>query len=63
LPTFSSGVLTELLRRQTIVLSALSCVLDRLPERRGVNDFAADYSRVVVNKVDRMELLGVTLAG
>ena len=37
-------------------------VLDRLPERRGVDDFAADYRRTVVNKLDRMELLGVTLA-
>jgi NACHT N-terminal Helical domain 1/NACHT domain len=62
LPKFSSGALTELLRRQTAVLETLSRVLDRLPERRGVDDFAADYDRVVVNKLDRMELLGVTLA-
>jgi hypothetical protein len=62
LPKFQSGALTELLRRETIVLSTLSRVLERLPERRGVNDFAADYTRVVANKLDRMELLGVTLA-
>jgi hypothetical protein len=62
LPKFSSGALTELLRRETAVLDTLSRVLDRLPERRGVDDFAADYRRAVVNKLDRMELLGVTLA-
>jgi hypothetical protein len=62
LPKFSSGALTELLRRETAVLDTLSRVLDRLPERRGVDDFAADYRRTVVNKLDRMELLGVTLA-
>ena len=62
LPKFGSGALTELLRRETAVLETLSRVLDRLPERRGVDDFAADYRRVVVNKLDRMELLGVTLA-
>jgi hypothetical protein len=62
LPKFSSEALTELLRRETIVLDTLSRVLDRLPERRGVDDFAADYRRAVVNKLDRMELLGVTLA-
>jgi hypothetical protein len=62
LPKFSSGALTELLRRETAVLDTLSRVLDRLPERRGVDDFTADYRRAVVNKLDRMELLGVTLA-
>lgn len=62
LPKFGSGVLTELLRRETAILDTLSRVLDRLPERRGVDDFVADYRRVVVNKLDRMELLGVTLA-
>jgi len=62
LPKFSSGALTELLRRETAVLDTLSRVLDRLPERRGLDDFAADYRRAVVNKLDRMELLGVTLA-
>ena len=53
LPKFSSGALTELLRRETAVLDTLSRVLDRLPERRGIDDFAADYRRAVVNKLDR----------
>ena len=62
LPKFSSEALTELLRRETAVLDTLSRVLDRLPKRRGIDDFAADYRRTVVNRLDRMELLGVTLA-
>ena len=62
LPNFSSTALTELLRRETAVLETLNRVLDRLPERRGVDDFAADYRRAVANKLDRMVLLGVTLA-
>jgi hypothetical protein len=62
LPKFQAGALTELLRRDTSILSTLTRILDRLPERRGVEDFAADYNRVVANKLDRLELLGVTLA-
>lgn len=62
LPKFQAGVLTELLRRNTSILGTLTRILDRLPERRGVDDFAADYCRVVANKLDRMELFGVTLA-
>ena len=62
LPRFTSGALTELLRRESAVLDTLSRVLSRLPERRGVDDFAADYRRAVANRLDRMELFGVTLA-
>jgi hypothetical protein len=62
LPKFQAGALTELLRRDTSILSTLTRILDLLPERRGVDDFAADYNRVVANKLDRLELLGVTLA-
>ena len=62
LPRFSAGAFTELLRRETAILETLNRVLDRLPERRGVDDFATDYRRAVANRLDRMELLGVTLA-
>ncbi|HEX6468085.1 MAG TPA: NACHT domain-containing protein [Streptosporangiaceae bacterium] len=61
LPRFEVGALTELLRRDTAILDTLRGVLSRLPERRGPDDFAADYRRQVVNKLDRMELFGVTL--
>jgi len=60
LPRFTAGALTELLHRETAVLESLSRVLDKLPERRGVDDFAADYRRAVANRLDRLELLGVT---
>jgi NACHT domain len=62
LPKFGSAALTELLRRDTAILETLGRVLERLPVRRGEEAFATDYNRVVVNKLDRMELLGVTLA-
>jgi hypothetical protein len=62
LPKFQAGALTEVLRRETTILVTLQNVLDRLPQRRGANDFTADYNRVVANKLDRLELLGVTLA-
>ena len=62
LPKFSSGALTELLRRETAVLDTLSRVLRPAARTARVDDFAADYRRTVVNKLDRMELLGVTLA-
>jgi energy-coupling factor transporter ATP-binding protein EcfA2 len=62
LPRFSAGALTEVLRRETAILETLSRVLDRLPERRGVDDFTTDYRRAVANRLDRLELLGVTLA-
>jgi hypothetical protein len=62
LPRFESRALTTILRRETALLRTLSQVLDRLPERRGPGDFAADYRRLVVNRLDRMELFGVTLS-
>jgi hypothetical protein len=61
LPRFETGALTELLRRDTAILDTLRGVLTRLPERRGPDDFAADYRRQIVNKLDRMEMFGVTL--
>jgi hypothetical protein len=61
LPRFEVGALTELLRRDTAILDTLRGVLTRLPERRGPDDFAADYRRQVVNKLDRMEMFGVTI--
>ncbi len=61
LPQFQVGALTELLRRDTAILDTLRGVLTRLPERRGPDDFTADYRRQVVNKLDRMEMFGVTL--
>ena len=44
------------------MLDTLSRVLRPAARTARVDDFAADYRRTVVNKLDRMELLGVTLA-
>jgi hypothetical protein len=60
LPSFQSGALAEILRRERILIDTLVQVLERLPSRRGPEDFAADYRRMIVNRLDRMELFGST---
>jgi NACHT domain len=61
-PSFQANALTEILRRETAIIETLRRVLDSMPERRGLDDFAADYCRQVINKLDRMELFGITAA-
>jgi hypothetical protein len=63
LPRFEASVLVEILRRETAILTAVRDVLARLPERRSLGDtgFEADYRRQVINRLDRLELFGVTL--
>jgi NACHT N-terminal Helical domain 1/NACHT domain len=61
LPGFEANSFTELLSRQTVVLAKLQMVLDQLPIRREVNDFAADYRRQISIILDRMELFGARL--
>ncbi len=61
-PSFQTNALTEILRRETAIIETLRRVLDNMPERRGLDDFAADYSRQVINRLDRMELFGITAA-
>ena len=51
----------ELLRRGTQIQEDLKSVLMRMPRNREDDDFTTDYMRNVVNKLDRMELFGVTL--
>lgn len=65
LPRFVPGVLTELLRRLTVVEDAVTRVLERIPGREsmgGDDGFAADYRRQVVKQLDRMELFGATVS-
>jgi len=62
LPKFENAAFGEILRRETRISETLDRVLASLPERRGVDDFAADYRRLVVNRFDRMELFGVRLS-
>lgn len=65
LPKFVPGVLTELLRRLSVVEDAVTRVLERIPGREsmgGDDGFAADYRRQVVKQLDRMELFGATVS-
>lgn len=62
-PQFQTEALRELLGRQTSLADQLEQVLEQLPKRRGVNDFEVDYRRALVNRLDRMELFGVTAIG
>lgn len=62
LPAFQTGVLTELLRRESETLEAVRQVLLRLPARRGASDFEADYRQQVVNALDRMYLFGARVS-
>ncbi len=65
LPRFTSGALTEVLRRQSLLSAQLAQVLDRLPARRsltGDEGFLADYRRQVARVLDRLELVGAGLS-
>ncbi|HEX9334348.1 MAG TPA: NACHT domain-containing protein, partial [Pseudonocardiaceae bacterium] len=62
LPRFQTGVLTELLRRDTEIVDLIRDVLTRMPQRRGVHDFAADYRLQVVTALDRVSFFGATLS-
>jgi len=64
MPTFQSGILTEILRRESEITDLLVTVLDRIPERqrgRGISEFEVDYRRQVRNRLDSMEVFGATL--
>jgi polynucleotide 5'-kinase involved in rRNA processing len=58
------------LRRQSVILQRVNEVLDRMPSpdavragaARAEQDFAAAYRRQVVNRLDRLELFGVTVS-
>ncbi|MEJ3744023.1 NACHT domain-containing protein [Actinomycetes bacterium KLBMP 9797] len=63
LPGAGVAGLAELLRRDRQILADIAEVLARLPERRGVQDFASDYRQLVANRLDRVEFFGATLSG
>lgn len=62
LPGAGMAALTELLRRERQLLDELRTVLERLPARRGLVDFARDYRQLVAGVLDQLELFGATLA-
>lgn len=62
LPGGGMAALTELLRRERQLLGDMRTVLERLPARRGMGDFARDYRQLVAGVLDQVELFGATLA-
>lgn len=60
----SSGIagVRELLRRDTQIQTDLRTVLERLPARRGVADFEADYRQLIANHLDRIQLFGANVS-
>jgi hypothetical protein len=61
LPDYDVEAFRELLKRDTAILDNLRTVLARLPDRRSVDDFDADYRRIVIRRLDRMQLFGAKL--
>lgn len=70
LPGFTAGAFAEILRRDSLIVRQFAEVLDRMPDPEAVRagaaqaeaDFAAAYRRQVVNRLDRLELFGVTVS-
>jgi hypothetical protein len=62
LPSAGMSAAVEMLRRDRQILDDIRTVLQRLPIRRGASDFQRDYLQLVVNRLDEVELFGVTLS-
>ncbi|HEV7931027.1 MAG TPA: NACHT domain-containing protein [Actinomadura sp.] len=65
LPAFGKGALTEILRRETDILTGIRDLLDRIPRIDAADPdaaFLATYRRQVANTLDRLELFGVTVS-
>lgn len=61
LPNYDVTAFAEILKRETRILSSLQDILARLPDRESVDDFATDYRRLVIQRLDRMQLFGAKL--
>ncbi|MFC6088755.1 NACHT domain-containing protein [Saccharothrix lopnurensis] len=62
LPAFGPSALTEILRRETEIVTEVRKVLDRLPQRRASADFSYDYRQLVAGTLDQVEMFGATLS-
>ncbi|MBC6459833.1 NACHT domain-containing protein [Actinomadura sp. HBU206391] len=65
LPAFGKGALTEILRRETQIVTGIRELLDRIPRMDEADPdvaFLATYRRQVANTLDRLELFGVTVS-
>lgn len=61
LPSYDVSAFAEILRRDTLILASLQEILDKLPERQSTDDFVADYRRLVIRRLDHMQLFGAKL--
>lgn len=64
LPTFSADALTEVLRRETSILSGIREILSRLPQRQSADAKGViyDYRQLVVRLLDQIEIFGASVA-
>ncbi|WP_158841957.1 NACHT domain-containing protein [Saccharothrix deserti] len=62
LPPFGQSALTEILRRETEIITGIRDVLARLPQRRSSTDFSYDYRQLVARTLDQVEMFGATLS-
>ncbi|MEV0650830.1 NACHT domain-containing protein [Phytomonospora sp. NPDC050363] len=62
MPIAASGsALAELLGRDRQILDELAKVLQRVPIRRGQDDFELNYRQLIANRLDHVEFFGATL--
>ena len=61
LPSYDIAAFSEILKRDTVILSNLESILSRLPDRQSVDDFDADYRRLIIQRLDRIQLYGARL--
>ncbi|MET7710321.1 NACHT domain-containing protein [Micromonospora sp. NPDC005413] len=62
LPQAEITALTEILRRERQIVDDMREMLERLPARRGVDDFESDYRQLVANQLDHIEFYGATVS-
>jgi hypothetical protein len=62
LPTAGVSAAAELLARERQILQDIRTVLQRLPVRRDTTEFEHDYRQLVANRLDEVELFGITLS-
>jgi hypothetical protein len=61
LPSYNVAAFSELLKGDSAILDSLQSILARLPDRQSIDDFDADYRRLVIYRLDRMQLFGINL--
>lgn len=61
LPHYDVAAFSEILKRDTQILATLQEILARLPQRQSIDDFSVDYRRLVIQRLDRLQLFGARL--